>query len=857
MAVSAEGYLVWQNGNVGSENDPNTASKDGGGLHLTSFATVELWGTNIRGNQAGRNGGGIYAQGPEVSITLLDNARIFLNHAADNGGGIYAADDVSLLLDEVSFVGDNGPTWGNTADMGAGIYADGVIVRLQGNSRVQHNTAANAGGGIFLVGGSQLHMTGGLIRNNIATTSFGGGVLVAEGEAFLEGVTIQENEAAFGGGVAQLGIVGNSVAITNSQVISNTAVQHGGGLFNASQPLTWVDTNGESQLVGNHAGVHGGAAYQIGAGAQLIFLADPEVLGAALLVAHNSANSSGGAFYNEDGNLGLGGNVLLTHNAAVGDGGAVYQTGGNLGLGGLEQGRLFIEHNEALNGSGGGLYLDNVGVGLALMSNTTIRHNVADNGGGGLYVADNSQLQLLNIHLHHNQAQRGAGLFVSLSQVHMGQHAESCANAQLPANQYCSELRGNVALEEGGAVYVEYASEVLIEQTAVVSNTATAAGGLWNDGLATLQIYNSLFTHNSDKALLVNNNATLELHHTTFADNDWAIAVNNAGATVHHSNNIIWGNDFGVDIAPPILVVGCSISQNGVIGANTDPLFHTTLRGDYRLGVGSPAIDGCGSGADVDMDGVPRPQGANYDAGAFESGRPLILFPTALEVVEGDAGLTPLPFVLTFSEPTQNEVELVVATFSQTALSGADFVPFTQTVTIPMGTISHTIALEVVGDEVYEGDELFVVELSEAVGAELTADNTLVTMVDDDPVSITVANGSAVEGDEGTTSLSFAITLSNPSAFTTTVDFATGYEGDTAVDGVDYQASSGTVIIEPGQTAVALNIRVYGDAEEEADEIFTLRLSNPSGATLVNLQAIGTIVDDDGVKVIFLPLISR
>ncbi|MBK8431842.1 MAG: hypothetical protein IPL28_11390 [Chloroflexi bacterium] len=67
-----------------------------------------------------------------MSITLLDNTRIFLNHAADNGGGIYAADDVSLLLDEVSFVGDNGPTWGNTADMGAGIYADGVIVRLQG-----------------------------------------------------------------------------------------------------------------------------------------------------------------------------------------------------------------------------------------------------------------------------------------------------------------------------------------------------------------------------------------------------------------------------------------------------------------------------------------------------------------------------------------------------------------------------------------------------------------------------------------------------------------------------------------------------------------------------------------------------
>ena len=63
---------------------------------------------------------------------------------------------------------------------------------------------------------------------------------------------------------------------------------------------------------------------------------------------------------------------------------------------------------------------------------------------------------------------------------------------------------------------------------------------------------------------------------------------------------------------------GCNLSQNGVGGSSTDPLFTTDWRGDFHLSPGSPAIDACGGSGDNDLDNNPRPIGAGHDMGAFE-----------------------------------------------------------------------------------------------------------------------------------------------------------------------------------------------------------------------------------------------
>jgi hypothetical protein len=67
----------------------------------------------------------------------------------------------------------------------------------------------------------------------------------------------------------------------------------------------------------------------------------------------------------------------------------------------------------------------------------------------------------------------------------------------------------------------------------------------------------------------------------------------------------------------------------------------------------------------------------------------------------------------------------------------------------------------------------------------------------------------------------------------------------TATAGSDYTASSGTLTIAAGSTTANVTIAVNGDAVVEADETFTVTLSNVSGATLGNASATVTIINDD------------
>src|SRR5690606_22086429 len=155
--------------------------------------------------------------------------------------------------------------------------------------------------------------------------------------------------------------------------------------------------------------------------------------------------------------------------------------------------------------------------------------------------------------------------------------------------------------------------------------------------------------------------------------------------------------------------------------ANTDPLFKTTGRGDYRLQSGSPAVDACTDGTDADLDSLPRPQDGDYDMGAFEAGMPLVLFSAYNPVAEGHAGLTPAPLVVSLSETTAQTVTLGVEAVAGTAAPGQDYNALSQPLVFAPGTLSQTVTLQVIGDTVYEGDETVSLELSSDGNAALTA----------------------------------------------------------------------------------------------------------------------------------------
>ena len=100
------------------------------------------------------------------------------------------------------------------------------------------------------------------------------------------------------------------------------------------------------------------------------------------------------------------------------------------------------------------------------------------------------------------------------------------------------------------------------------------------------------------------------------------------------------------------------------------------------------------------------------------------------------------------------------------------------------------------------------------------------------------------EGDSGSSALSFTISLSSASSAEVTVDYATA-DGSATVADDDYQASAGTATIASGQTSTTVSISVLGDNRFEADETFSLQLSNPVGATLADDSGLGRIINDD------------
>lgn len=115
--------------------------------------------------------------------------------------------------------------------------------------------------------------------------------------------------------------------------------------------------------------------------------------------------------------------------------------------------------------------------------------------------------------------------------------------------------------------------------------------------------------------------------------------------------------------------------------------------------------------------------------------------------------------------------------------------------------------------------------------------------------SVSIASASAVEGNAGTTAMTFTITQSALSSLASTVTYAasngTAIGGTCGVAGVDYATTTGTATIPAGSISTTFTVNVCGETSYEGDESFTVTLSSPVNATLGTSIATGTILNDD------------
>jgi glucose/arabinose dehydrogenase len=122
-------------------------------------------------------------------------------------------------------------------------------------------------------------------------------------------------------------------------------------------------------------------------------------------------------------------------------------------------------------------------------------------------------------------------------------------------------------------------------------------------------------------------------------------------------------------------------------------------------------------------------------------------------------------------------------------------------------------------------------------------DGTVYRFMPTAPPSVSVNDITVVEGDGGTTSAAFTVSLSYSAGQTASVEYATG--GGTASPGSDYSSVSGSLSFGPSAAARTLLVPVIGDLLDEDDETFLVTLSNPVGASLGDAQGQATIQDND------------
>lgn len=223
---------------------------------------------------------------------------------------------------------------------------------------------------------------------------------------------------------------------------------------------------------------------------------------------------------------------------------------------------------------------------------------------------------------------------------------------------------------------------------------------------------------------------------------------------------------------------------------------------------------------------------------------------------EGNSGTTPFPFEFRLTAPGLATGQLTYYTLGGSASSAGVIRDYTGRSSTPLtfapGQTRQTVTVDVNGDTSVEGDETIQLNLTQPSGLTLGSSAATATILNDDLPVLSVAGVTRSEGNAGTTSVDFTVTLSPAAAGSVTVRYATS--DGTATAGSDFTALADTRIhFSPGDTVKTVSVLVNGDTAVEADETFLLNLYDATDATLSTTSAIGTILNDDTAATLITP----
>ena len=219
-----------------------------------------------------------------------------------------------------------------------------------------------------------------------------------------------------------------------------------------------------------------------------------------------------------------------------------------------------------------------------------------------------------------------------------------------------------------------------------------------------------------------------------------------------------------------------------------------------------------------------------------------------------------ISFTVSLDQNPVNALSVDWATVTGTA-SSADFTSASGTLNFAANETSKTITIAITDDSVFENQESFAVDLSDASNATIAKARGIGTIVDngtgsdDDRPQISVSNVTVTEGTDS--HAVFDIQLSNPSTSAVVVSVATS--AGSATTGADFSASleyfdgsnwvalpaGDQITFSPLVTSVLVRSAVQDDVYADSGETFHLIATRVSGTTTnANDSGTATILDD-------------
>jgi uncharacterized repeat protein (TIGR01451 family) len=655
-----------------------------------------------------------------------------------------------------------------------------------------------------------------------------------------------------------------SLRIEDSLFDGNTALNAGGAVYAIIRDGSGLVVQ-DSQFTDNVAiqSSPGGFRPSFGGGFALISLFQAGAASFSGCSFSNNTLGSAGALFDP----GIGGGLGVQYDGNDGSAPQVSLTISDCSVTG----------NRAGEGGGGGIALFNDQLPLkstaapktltfpVLIERTTVSGNSVDGigRGGGIYLNDISPMlrkgapastfTLDSSTLSNNIASEGGGLAV----------VGSYGTLQLRN----STVSGNSSSSAGSGLRLGGNGTVALEHSTIAGNVSSATGAgveLVVPNTTLLRIQNSILDDNTDSGVA----RDIAVAGSVTFDLDYSLINAAPGAGSDFDNAVTAGSGMLRDVS----------AQLGLLSLNGGPTAtRVPMSGSPVINAGDPAFTGASlPSTDQRGTGFPRFAGGRLDMGAVET-TPAVPVLAATKTVAGTflpeetfvytiiisnsgTGAQPdnpgdeftdvLPAGLTLNAASATSGTAVATVGTRTvtwngAIPASGSVTISITATINAGTAGETLSNQ--GSIAFDADangsneSTLLTDDPEVAGA---ANPTSFVVLNPGVLAFEPASYSVNEN-AGSGNVSLTVTRSGGSAGAASVNYTT--VAGTATAGSDYTTSSATLNWADGDaTPRSIVVPIINDSEVEANEQFTVVLSNASGASLgAASTATVTIVSED------------